>query len=473
MCYLHSLTRTYKSSMPLLSRTTAIALAAGAVLGASLTLTHVVLADKDKVADSNNIPVKDLQTFVEILDRVKNDYVDPVSDKTLLENATRGMVEGLDPHSSYLNKDEFKDLNVVTTGKFGGLGIEVQMQDGYVKVVSPIDDTPAAKAGIKPGDLIIKIDDTPVKGLTLTDAVGKMRGEPGSKITLTIAREGADKPLVLELKRDIIAVASVRSRMLDPGMGYVRISSFTTDTGDNLNKELLKLKKEAGGELKGLVLDLRNNPGGVLDAAVKVSDAFIEKGTIVSIKGRDPGNNREFSATPGDMLNGRPLVVLVNGGSASASEIVAGALQDDKRAVLMGSRTFGKGSVQTIMPLSNDTAIKITTARYYTPSGRSIQAEGIEPDVVLRSLKLSKDDQQDSFEPIKESDLKGSLHNEKEKQDKKEKKDATDKADKPAADDSGTGKDKKAKDSQSLAESDYQLYEALNLLKGLVITSKQ
>jgi len=459
--------------MPLLSRTTAIALAAGAVLGASLTLTHVVLADKDKVADSNNIPVKDLQTFVEILDRVKNDYVDPVSDKTLLENATRGMVEGLDPHSSYLNKDEFKDLNVVTTGKFGGLGIEVQMQDGYVKVVSPIDDTPAAKAGIKPGDLIIKIDDTPVKGLTLTDAVGKMRGEPGSKITLTIAREGADKPLVLELKRDIIAVASVRSRMLDPGMGYVRISSFTTDTGDNLNKELLKLKKEAGGELKGLVLDLRNNPGGVLDAAVKVSDAFIEKGTIVSIKGRDPGNNREFSATPGDMLNGRPLVVLVNGGSASASEIVAGALQDDKRAVLMGSRTFGKGSVQTIMPLSNDTAIKITTARYYTPSGRSIQAEGIEPDVVLRSLKLSKDDQQDSFEPIKESDLKGSLHNEKEKQDKKEKKDATDKADKPAADDSGTGKDKKAKDSQSLAESDYQLYEALNLLKGLVITSKQ
>lgn len=456
--------------MPLLSRTTALAVAAGAVLGASLTLTHVVLADKDKAAD-NNIPVKDLQTFVEILDRVKSEYVDPVSDKTLLENATRGMVEGLDPHSSYLNKDEFKDLNVVTTGKFGGLGIEVQMQDGYVKVVSPIDDTPAAKAGIKPGDLIIKIDDTPVKGLTLTDAVGKMRGEPGSKVTLTIAREGADKPLVVELKRDIIAVASVRSRMLDPGMGYVRISSFTTDTGDNLNKELLKLKKEAGGELKGLVLDLRNNPGGVLDAAVKVSDAFIEKGTIVSIKGRDPSNNREFNATPGDMLNGRPLVVLVNGGSASASEIVAGALQDDKRAVLMGSRTFGKGSVQTIMPLSNDTAIKITTARYYTPSGRSIQAEGIEPDVALRSLKVSKDDQMDGFDPIKESDLKGSLHNEKEK----DKKGAAGKTEKPAAataaDAAGDkDKDKKAKDSQSLAESDYQLYEALNLLKGLVIT---
>lgn len=452
--------------MPLISRTSAAAVAIGAIIGVSLTLTHGVLADKEKAADSA-IPVKDLQTFVEILNRVKSDYVEPVDDKKLLENATRGMVEGLDPHSSYLNKEEFKDLNVVTTGKFGGLGIEVQMQDGYVRVVSPIDDTPAAKAGIKPGDLIVKIDDTPVKGLTLTDAVGKMRGEPGSKVTLTIAREGADKPLIVELKRDIISVASVRSRMLDPGMGYIRISSFNVDTGENLNKELNKLKKEAGGELKGLVLDMRNNPGGVLDAAVKVSDAFIEKGTIVSIKGRDPSNTREFTATPGDQLNGRPLVVLVNGGSASASEIVAGALQDDKRAVLMGSRTFGKGSVQTIMPLSNDTAIKITTARYYTPSGRSIQAEGIEPDVVLRSLKLSKDDQQDGFEMIKESDLKGSLHNENEKEKTKDKKDD---AAKSEADDSAKDKDKKAKDSQSLAESDYQLYEALNLLKGLVIT---
>ena len=453
--------------MPLISRTSAAAVAIGAILGVSLTLTHGVLADKEKSVDSG-IPVKDLQTFVEILNRVKSDYVEPVDDKKLLENATRGMVEGLDPHSAYMNKEEFKDLNVVTTGKFGGLGIEVQMQDGYVRVVSPIDDTPAAKAGIKPGDLIIKIDDTPVKGLTLTDAVGKMRGDPGSKVTLTIAREGADKPLIVELKRDIIAVASVRSRMLDPGMGYIRISSFNVDTGDNLNKELLKLKKDAGGDLKGLVLDLRNNPGGVLDAAVKVSDAFIEKGTIVSIKGRDPNNTREFTATPGDLLNGHPLVVLVNGGSASASEIVAGALQDDKRAVLMGQRTFGKGSVQTIMPLSNDTAIKITTARYYTPSGRSIQAEGIEPDVILRTLKVSKDDQQDGFEMIKESDLKGSLHNEKEKQEKK------DPADKPAVFDPVAGdkgdKDKKAKDQQSLAESDYQLYEALNLLKGLVIT---
>ena len=454
--------------MPFISRTTAAAVAVGAILGVSLSLTHGVLADKDQPADSD-IPVKDLQTFVEILNRVKSDYVDPVSDKTLLENATRGMVEGLDPHSAYLNKEEFKDLNVVTTGKFGGLGIEVQMQDGYVKVVSPIDDTPAAKAGIKPGDLIVKIDDTPVKGLTLNDAVQKMRGEPGSKVQLTVAREGADKPLIFDLKRDIISVASVRSRMLEPGLGYVRISSFTTDTGENLSKEMLKLKKEAGGDLKGLVLDLRNNPGGVLDAAVKVSDTFIEKGPIVSIKGRDPNNNREFDATPGDMLSGHPMVVLVNGGSASASEIVAGALQDDKRAVLMGSRTFGKGSVQTIMPLSNDTAIKITTARYYTPSGRSIQAEGIEPDVALRALKVSKDDQMDGFEPIKEADLKGSLQNEDEKKNKG-KKDADKSADDSAPADAGTDKDKKAKDAQWLAESDYQLYEALNLLKGLVIT---
>jgi carboxyl-terminal processing protease len=449
--------------MSFLSRTTLAAVAAGAILGVSLTLTHGVLADKDK--SDNTLPIKDLQTFVEILNRVKSDYVDPVDDKVLLENAVRGMLAGLDPHSAYLDKAEFKDMNVITTGKFGGLGIEVQMQDGFVRVVSPIDDTPAAKAGIKPGDLIVKIDDTPVKGLSLADAVQKMRGESGSKIQLTIIREGADKPLVMDLKRDVIAVASVRSRMLDPGLGYLRISSFTIETGDNLNKELLKLKKEAGGELKGLVLDLRNNPGGVLDAAVKVSDAFIEKGTIVSIKGRDPGSNREFIATPGDMLNGRPLVVLINGGSASASEIVAGALQDTKRAVLMGTRSFGKGSVQTIMPLQNDAAIKLTTARYYTPSGRSIQAEGIEPDVVLRTLKVSKDDQPDGLDFIKESDLKGSLHNEKEK-DKKDKKELQDKA----AAEAGKDKDKKAKDQPNLAETDYQLYEALNLLKGLVIT---
>lgn len=446
--------------MSILSRTT-LALAAGVVIGVSVTLTQGVFAGKDK---PETIPMKDLQTFVEILNRVKSDYVEPVEDRTLLENAVRGMLGGLDPHSAYLDKEEFKDMNIATSGKFGGLGIEVQMQNSLVRVVSPIDDTPAAKAGIQPGDYIVKIDDAPVRGLSLSDAVQKMRGEPGSKVQLTLVREGVDKPLVLDLKREVINVTSVRSRMLEPGLAYVRIGSFTVETGASLDKELLKLKKEAGGSLKGIVLDLRNNPGGVLDAAVKVSDTFMEKGTVVSIKGRDSSSNREFIAKPGDELNGRPIIVLVNGGSASASEIVAGALQDERRAVIMGTRTFGKGSVQTIMPLQNDSAIKLTTARYFTPSGRSIQNEGITPDVVLRPLKVSKDDQQDGFlEPIKEADLKGTLKNHQ--------KDDDDKAAKAAKSDEKDA-DKQLKDAQKLAESDYALYEALNLLKGLVISQR-
>ena len=444
-----------------------VALAAGIAIGASVTLTQGVLADRDK---PEPLPLKDLQTFVEILNRVKTDYVEPVEDKVLLENAVRGMLSGLDPHSSYLDREEFKDMNIATTGKFGGLGIEVQMKNGFVYVVSPIDETPAAKAGIQPGDVIIKIDDLTVKGLTLTEAVQKMRGDAGTKITLTLVRDGTPAPIVLDLKRDIINVASVRSRMLDDGMGYVRISSFTTDTGPAIDREISKLKKEAGGELKGMVLDLRNNPGGVLDAAVKVSDEFLEKGPIVSIKGRNPESTREFNATPGDVLRGRPLVVMVNAGSASASEIVAGALQDQKRAVLVGGKTFGKGSVQTIMPLSSEGAIKLTTARYYTPAGRSIQGEGIEPDVTIRALKVAKDDQQDGFEPIKESDLKGSLQNENSKKSDKDKS-AADK-DKDKEKDDRTAAEKRAQEIQKLAETDYALYEALNLLRGLVIAQR-
>jgi carboxyl-terminal processing protease len=367
------------------------------------------------------------------------------------------MLTGLDPHSSYLDQDEFKEMNIATSGKFGGLGIEVQMQNGFVRVVSPIDDTPAAKAGMQPGDLIVKIDDTPTKGLELSEAVQKMRGEPGSKIVLTVVREGASAPLTVPMERAIINVASVRGRMLEPGMGYVRISSFTTETGGSLDKELKKLKKEAGGQLKGIVLDLRNNPGGVLDAAVKVSDAFIDRGTIVSIKGRDADGNREFGATPGDELGGRPIVVMVNSGSASASEIVAGALQDSKRAVLIGDKTFGKGSVQTIMPLQSEAAIKLTTARYYTPSGRSIQGDGITPDIAVRPLKVAKPEGADAFDPIKESDLRGSLANEKEKL----------QADKDAEE----ARKKLEEEEQKLAESDYTLYEALNLLKGLTIAT--
>lgn len=431
-------------------------LAAGIAIGAGISMTQGVLADKAK---PEALPFKDLQTFVEILNRVKTDYVEEVDDKTLLENAVRGMLTGLDPHSAYLDEKEFKDMNISTTGKFGGLGIEVQMQNGFVRVVSPIDDTPAAKAGVQPGDLIIKIDETSVKGLSLNEAVEKMRGEPGTKVTLTIARENATAPVILLLTRAVINVASVRSKMLDPGLGYVRISSFTVETGNTLDKELAKLKKDAGGELKGLVLDLRNNPGGVLDAAVKVSDAFLQKGGIVSIKGREATASREFGATPGDALNGQPIVVMINGGSASASEIVAGALQDQKRAVVVGSKSFGKGSVQTVMPLQSEAAIKLTTARYYTPNGRSIQGEGIEPDIVIRSLKVSKDETENGFEPIAEADLKGSLINDK-----------SSKKDKEAAAKEKEAREKQAKDAEQLAESDYALYEAVNLLKGLVIS---
>ncbi|HZP12482.1 MAG TPA: S41 family peptidase [Nevskiaceae bacterium] len=457
-----------------------LALAAGLLIGVGITLTHGVLAEKTAVImpaepGTQSLPLKDLQTFVEILNRVKTDYVEPVKDETLLENAVRGMLAGLDPHSAYLDKDEFKEMNIATTGKFGGLGIEVQMQNGFVKVVSPIDDTPAAKAGIQAGDLIVKIDDTPVKGLSLTEAVQKMRGDPGTKVSLTVVREGAPAPLQMDMKRDVIAVSSVRSKMLEPGLGYVRVSQFAVNTGKLLGEEISKLKKDAGGELKGLVLDLRNNPGGVLNAAVEVSDAFLDKGTIVSIKGRLADSNREFSANPGDLLNGKPLVVMVNGGSASASEIVAGALQDHHRGVLVGAKTFGKGSVQTVLPLQNDSAIKLTTARYYTPSGKSIQAEGINPDVVIEPVRLAKADVQEAAGlEIKEADLKGRLDNpdapavkpikvvpaEDADEDKKGKK--KDKKGK---------KDDKAEDTSKLIENDFALYESLNLLKGMVIAA--
>lgn len=447
-----------------------LALAAGAILGASVTLTHAVLAER-QAAQATGLPFDDLRSFVQILDKVKAEYVEPVDDKTLLQNALRGMLAGLDPHSAYLDKSEFKDMNVVTTGKFGGLGIEVQLQGGLVRVVSPIDDTPAAKAGIKPGDLIVKIDDAPVQGMTINDAVSKMRGEPGTKVKLLVVRDNTPQPLTFDLKRDVIKVSSVRGRMLEPGYAYVRISQFQIDTGKSFDDLLAKLKKQSGGELKGLVLDLRNNPGGVLNAAVDVSDALLEKGPIVSIRGRDPASNHEFDATRGDDLDGRPLVVLVNGGSASAAEIVAGALQDQHRGVLVGSKTFGKGSVQTIVPLQNDDAIKLTTARYYTPSGRSIQAEGIVPDVVLQPVKVSKLDGGDNDGFIKEADLKGRLDNPNAKPAAKPGEKQPEAAPAPAdgGGDSSAVQPGAAKDGDNLQLSDYELFEALNLLKGLSI----
>jgi carboxyl-terminal processing protease len=425
-----------------------LAVIAGVLFGASVALTHGVFADRASGdAAHNGIPVKDLQTFVEILNRVKQGYVEDVSDQELLENAIRGMLSGLDPHSAYLDQDEFKDITASTQGRFGGLGIEVQMQNGLVRVVAPIDETPAARAGVQPGDLIIKIDDTTVKGMTLTEAVKMMRGDPGTKITLTIARETEAQPVIVELERAIINVSSVRSRMLMPDIAYLRVSTFTATTGRSLKEELDKLKRD-NPKLSGLVLDLRNNPGGVLNAAVDVSNAFIGGGNIVSIRGREAGETRDFNATSGDMLDGKPIVVLVNGGSASASEIVAGALQDHRRAVVVGNATFGKGSVQTILPLSNQGAIKLTTARYYTPSGRSIQADGIHPDIELQPFKVER---VAAFGGLREADLGNRLQSDQ----------AQDEA-----------KEAQLTDFAELAETDYGLYEALNVLRGLVVSRR-
>jgi len=418
----------------------------GLVLGVTISLGRIGLAERAD-AELAPLPLADLRVFTEVFEKIKNDYVETRTDKELIEYAIGGMLSSLDPHSAFLNEEAFTELQVGTSGQFGGLGIEISMEDGFVKVVTPIDDTPAQRAGMKAGDLIIRLDDKTVKGLTLTQAVKVMRGEPGSDIVLTIVREGEDKPLKITITRAIIKVTSVKSRSLDKGYGYVRITQFQSRTGDNLAEAISKLKDENDG-LKGLVLDLRNNPGGVLNAAVSVSDAFINKGLIVYTEGRTSDSDNKFHATPGDLIKGAPLIVLVNGGSASASEIVAGALQDHQRAVILGTQSFGKGSVQTILPMNNGTAVKITTARYYTPNGRSIQAEGIVPDIKVEPLKIAHTEKQ--LERIKEADLSGHLSNGNGRKEKKKSK----------------SKDKKE---IPLSEKDFQLYEALNLLKGMNI----
>jgi len=403
---------------------------------------HLVATAQAEAGQANStLPLVELRTFSETFTIIKNNYVEPVEDKELLEDAIRGMLSGLDPHSSYLDGDDFQQLREGTSGEFGGLGIEVSMEDGFVKVVSPIDDTPAARAGIQAGDLIIRLDDTPVKGMTLGDAVKIMRGKAGTKIVLTLIREGEQKPLKITIKRAIIKVTAVRGKTLDPGYGYIRIAQFQVNTGRKLRTEVDKLKSENDGQLKGLVLDLRNNPGGVLTAAVSVSDAFITKGLVVYTEGRTPDSEQKFTASPDDILGGTPIVVLVNGGSASASEIVAGALQDHSRAIIMGSKTFGKGSVQTVLPMKNDAALKLTTARYYTPNGHSIQARGIIPDIELKNIRVTKVDPE--FEGVAESDLTGHLENEAD--------------------------DETNKETENLASRDFALYEALNLLKAVAI----
>jgi len=348
---------------------------------------------------------KQLNLFGEVFERVRADYVDDVSDNSLVESAINGMLTSLDPHSNYLNTKNFNDMKVQTRGEFGGLGIEVSMENGLVKVVSPIDDTPAARAGLKPGDLITHLDGEPVQGMTLPEAVEKMRGPVSSEIKLTIRREGRD-PFDVKLIRATIRIQSVRSHLEGDNIGYIRVTTFNEQTDTGLNNAMKNLKQQAGNKLVGVILDLRNNPGGLLDQAVAVSDAFLEKGEIVSTRGRRSEDAQRYNARAGDIAGGLPVVVLINGGSASASEIVAGALQDHHRAILLGTRSFGKGSVQTIIPLPGHGAMRLTTARYYTPSGRSIQAKGIDPDIIVEAAKIEKASEKGEAKPATASDLK-------------------------------------------------------------------
>ena len=370
----------------------------GVLIGVAISLNFSAVAQRE--GGALPLPIEELRAFTEVFGRVKSDYVEPVEDKKLITEAINGMLTGLDPHSAYLDQEAFRELQVGTQGEFGGLGIEVGMEDGFVKVVAPIDDSPASRAGVKPGDLIVKLDETSVKGMTLNDAVKRMRGKPNTNITLTIVRKGDPKPVVVTLTRAIIKIQSVKSKLLEPGFAYIRVSQFQEHTGENLAKAVDGLFKQNQGPMRGLILDLRNDPGGLLNGAVAVSAAFLPQNSlVVYTDGRTEDSRMKLNASPEHYLRGRlkddylrrlpaeiktvPMVVLVNAGSASASEIVAGALQDHDRAVVMGQPTFGKGSVQTILPLGNNTAIKLTTARYYTPKGRSIQAKGIIPDIPL------------------------------------------------------------------------------------------
>ena len=444
-------------------------IAVGVIAGVLLSLNFSAVAQRE--ATRLPLPIDELRSFAEVFGAIKAGYVEPVPDKKLINGAINGMLSDLDPHSAYLDQEAFKEMQVGTQGEFGGLGIEVGMEDGFVKVVSPIEDSPAFRAGLKPNDLIVKLDDTPIKGMSLNDAVKRMRGKPKTSIRLTIVRKGETKPFEVTLMRDVIRVQSVKSRLVEPGYGWVRVSQFQEHTVENLVKHIQGLYKN--GPLKGLVLDLRNDPGGLLNGAVGVSAAFLPpKALVVSTDGRTEDARRKFIASPEDYLRGRdvdhlkglpagiktvPIVVLQNGGSASASEIVAGALQDHKRATVLGTQSFGKGSVQTIMPLGNSTAIKLTTARYYTPNGRSIQAKGIVPDVLV--------DDPDSPEiGIREADLEKHLVNPAGEQEKP----AAERTAKPAAKPRADG-DKPFVPMEFASDKDFVFQQGMNFLKGLPV----
>ena len=401
----------------------------------SLLFMGVLVANQQDV-------YKQLNLFGEVYERVRSEYVEEIKDKDLIEAAINGMLQSLDPHSSYLNSDSFEEMKVQTKGEFGGLGIEVTMENGLVKVVSPIDETPAAKAGIRSGDYISHIDEEAVMGLTLSEAVDKMRGPVNTPILITVIRKG-EEPFDVKIVRDIIKITSVKIQVHEE-VGYLRITSFTQKTYKNLIKEFSKLEKQMSGNMKGLVLDLRNNPGGLLDQAISVSDAFLDRGEIVSTRGRETNTEQRFNATKGDITKGIPIVVLINGGSASASEIVAGALQDHKRGILLGTSTFGKGSVQTIIPVSSKGAIRLTTARYYTPSGKSIQAKGIEPDIFVPQSKLEV---LETNNERKESSLRGHLDEKNPDAEKTENEDIS--------------------ETENTLKDDYQLNRALDLIKSI------
>lgn len=447
----------------------------GAVLGITLSLNYPAIAEKDT---KPQLPLDELRTFAEVYGKIKSDYVESVEDKKLINEAINGMLTGLDPHSSFLDVEGFKDLQAGTQGEFGGLGIEVGMEDGLVKVISPIEDSPAFKAGIKSGDLIMQLDEKLVKGMSLNDAVKVMRGKPNTPIKLTVLRKGENKPLYITLTRAIIKTQSVKYKLSEPNYPYLRITQFQEHTGEDLAKAIKTLREQNKGPFKGLVLDLRNNPGGLLNAAVGVSGAFIPKDAlVVYTEGRTPDAKMQLTANPANYSRGGesadylkdlpadiksiPMVVIVNGGSASASEIVAGALQDHKRAVIMGTQSFGKGSVQTILPMNNGTAIKLTTARYFTPNGRSIQAKGIVPDIIVEDPANPSD----AGLNLREADLSRHLSNPKEAEAP-----AKTEAVKPASTkEESKEKHVEFKPIEAGTKSDFQFMQAINLLKGMDI----
>ena len=392
------------------------------------------------------LPLRELRLFTQVFEQIRLGYVEEVSDEELLNNAIAGLLTELDPHSAYLDKKDYGELQEHANGKYGGLGIEIGTDNGAIRVVSPIDDTPAAKAGIQAGDLITKMNGNPVRGMSLQKAVEKLRGDKGTSIKLTVYREGVEGPLEIDVVRDIIQVSAVRSRLLEPGYGYIRVSQFQTQSGADFIAALEKLTtmKSDQSPLKGLVLDLRNNPGGLVPASIEITDAVLDGGTVVYTEGRLPSANRSFEATSGDRLNGLPMVVLINGGSASASEIVAGALQDHGRAAILGTQSFGKGSVQTVVPLGDGRAVKLTTARYFTPKGRSIQAEGIVPDIVVERAEIRPYNKRVR---VREADLEGHLKT------------------------INSDKDKETATATEDYSTDNQLYEAVNLLKGYHLLS--